>query len=151
MSSIDVDLRGLPEVQAMLAQFQGGQLNNRMRRALRAGIAVFRAELRAEASSGGFPRSFRKTRTRPHRNPLGVSVSPASPLSTVFERGAKSHAIAPKRGSFLASQQGAAPFFARGSVKHPGMKARPLSGPVFDANQGKAEDAVTTALFEGIR
>ena len=140
MSRIDVDLRGLPEVEQMLAQFQGGPLNNRMRRALRAGVAIIRGPLRAKASSGGFPRKFRKTRTRPHRNPLGVSLSPGSPLSTVFEHGARPHAIPIKKG----------PFAGR-TIQHPGMKARPLSGPVFDANRGRAEDAIGDALFEGIQ
>lgn len=139
MASIVVDLRGLPEVQAMLSQFEGQPLQNRTRKALRAGIAVIRGPLRAAASSGRFPRKFKRTRTRAHRNPLGVSVSPGSPLSTIFEHGAKPHAIPITKG----------PFAGR-SIQHPGMAARPLSGPVFDANRGKAEQAVSDALFEGL-
>lgn len=137
--AITVDLQGLPEVEKMLAQFDGAPLNNRVRRALRAGIAVIRPALRTRARSGGFPRKFAKTRTRPHRNPLGVSVSPGSPLSTVFEHGARPHAIPIKSG----------PFAGR-TIQHPGMAARPLSGPVFDAKRGEAEDAFADELFRGL-
>lgn len=137
--SVRLDLQGLPEVQKLLDQFQGGPLNNRTRRALRAGVAVFRGPMRAKASSGRFPRKFRKTKTRPHRNPLGVSLSPGSPLSTIFEHGAKPHAIPISKGPFAGSV-----------IQHPGMAARPLSGPVFDANQRKAEEAFASTLFEGL-
>lgn len=137
--SLTVDLRGLPECQAMLEQFQGQPLQNRTRKALRAGIAVIRPALRAKASSGGFPRKFKKTRTRGHRNPVGVSVSPGSPLSTIFEHGARPHSIPIAKG----------PFAGR-SIQHPGMAARPLSGPVFDAKRAEAERAVADSLFEGV-
>ena len=136
---ITVDLQGLPECEAMLAQFQGQPLQNRTRKALRAGIAVLRKPLRAAASSGRFPRKFKKTRTRGHRNPLGVSVSPGSPLSTIFEHGARPHMIPITKG----------PFAGR-SIAHPGMAARPLSGPVFDAHRAEAERAIADALFEGV-
>lgn len=136
---IDVDVQGLPEVHKMLAQVEGRELNNRTRRALRAATAEFRGPMRAKASSGRFPRKFRKTRTRAHRSPLGVSVSPASPLSPIFEHGAKPHAIPIGKGPFAGSV-----------IQHPGMAARPLSGPVFDANQRKAEDAFADKLLEGL-
>lgn len=137
--SVHLDLQGLPEVQKLLAEFEGGKLNNRTRRALRAGAAEFRGPMRTKASSGRFPRKFKRTRTRAHRNPLGVSVSPGSPLSTIFEHGAKPHAIPISTG----------PFAGR-TVQHPGMAARPLSGPVFDANRRKAEEAFASTLFEGL-
>lgn len=137
--SVRLDLQGLPEVQKLLAEFQGGPLNNRTRRALRAGIAALRGPLRAKASSGRFPRKFKRTRTRPHRNPLGVSVSPGSPLSTIFEHGARPHAIPISKGPFAGT-----------TVQHPGMAARPLSGPVFDANHRKAEEAFADTLFGGL-
>lgn len=136
---LDLDLQGLPEVQKMLAQFTGRELHNRTRRALRAGTRTLRGPLRSAASSGRYPRSFRRTRTRAHRNPLGVSVSPGSPLSPIFEHGARPHAIPITRG----------PFAGR-TIQHPGMAARPVSGPVFDANRGAAEDAVADELFRGI-
>jgi hypothetical protein len=136
---LELDLRGLPEVEKMLAQFEGQPLQNRTRKALRAGVAVMRKELRARASSGRFPKKFRKTRTRGHRNPVGVSVSPGSPLSTIFEHGARPHAIPITRG----------PFAGR-TIQHPGMAARPLSGPAFDSKRGEAERAIADALFEGV-
>ena len=147
---IDFDVRGAAETKAMLAEFQGQKLQNRTRRALRAGAKVMREGLRDEARSrGDLPKSFRKTRTRGHRNPVGVSVSPSSSLSNIFEGGADPHTIAPTKGPALANRD--AGFFARGPVNHPGMAARPFIGPVFDAHEGAAKDAVGDTLFEGFR
>ena len=41
-------------------------------------------------------------------------------------------------------------FAARGPVHHPGMAARPLIAPVFDAAKDRAGDAMEKTLFEGI-
>ena len=153
--SATIDVRGLPETKALLDQFQGAPLNAKMRRSLRRGAKVFREGLRKTAiSRSDLPKSFRKTRTRSHRNPLGVSVSPKSPLSTIFEGGAKGHQIS---GALLSnfnrpSSAGGEPtFFARGGVHHPGMAARPFIVPTFEANERKATDAMKDELFEGVR
>lgn len=153
--TVTVTIEGLPETKRLLEQFEGRQLNNRTRRALRAGAKVFRTEMRSQASSrSDLPKTFRKTRTRAHRTPLGVSVSPKSPLSNIFEEGAKPHTIAPMRGGALVGKAGersrGSAFFARGSVRHPGMNARPFIGPVFDASQDDAEDEFGRVIFEGI-
>lgn len=153
--SVTISLEGLPEVRQLLQQFEGRQLNNRTRRALRAGAKVFRTGLRDEARSrSDLPKTFAKTRTRAHRNPLGVSVSPQSPLSSIFEGGAVSHQIAPKSQGLLAGPAGSRSrgraFVARGPVRHPGMAARPVIGPVFDSEQDDAEDEFGRVLFEGI-
>ena len=136
---VTLDLRGTPEVEKMLSEFEGQPLQNRTRKALRAGIAIMRKELRARASTNRYPKTFRKTRTRGHRNPVGVSVSPGSPLSTIFEHGAKPHAIPITKG----------PFEGR-TIQHPGMAARPLSGPAFDSKRDEAERAIADALFGGL-
>lgn len=125
-----VDISGVPEVRKMLGEFTGGKLNNRLRRALRAGVKPIRVEMRHKGSSGGFPRRFKTTRTRAHRNPLGVSVSPQSPLSTIFEHGARPHMI--------------------GAISHPGMAARPFIAPVFAASEEAAVKAAMDTLMEGI-
>lgn len=148
-----IDISGIPEVEEMLGQFQGRELTNRTRRALRAGAGEFRKRIRTKGGGGwaNRPRSFYKTRTRNHRNPLGVSVAPQSPLSTIFEGGAGRHPIAPRGGSVLASGQGETPFFARGSVSHPGVAARPFVGPIFREGEGDALREFEDKLFEGIR
>lgn len=128
--TVQIDLRGVAEVQEMLSQFEGGKLNNRVRRSLRAGLKPLREEMRRKGASGQFPRRFRKTRTRSHRNPVGVSVSPQSPLSTIFEHGAKPHLI--------------------GTRRHPGMAARPFTAPVFAAAEDKATEAFMKTLMEGL-
>lgn len=144
----DIDLRGDKEVQEMLGQFIGRQLVNRIRRMVRAGAAVFRTALRDEARSrGDLPVSFAKTRTKAHRNPIGVSVRVASPLVNIFEHGAVSHPIG-GGGQLLANPE--AGFVARGPVSHPGMAARPIYGPVFAASHGDAEEEVERELWEGV-
>ena len=146
MSDLVVDLRGEEAVLKMLAELDGAKLNNRTRRALRAGVKPIREELRRRAS-GGWPRKFRATRTRAHRNPLGVSVSPQSNLSNIWEGGAKQHEITPK-GTVLSNRETG--FFARGAVQHPGMAARPLIVPAFNAAKDDAERAFLQVLMEGI-
>jgi hypothetical protein len=140
VAGVTVDIRGLPEVKKLLDQFDERQINNRMRRGLRAGVAVFRKELRNRTRSGRYPRKMRATRTRSHRNPLGVSVSPVSQLAPIFEHGAKAHAIPISRG----------PFAGR-TIRHPGMAARPVEVPAFEAGERAAQQAVADVLFEGLR
>lgn len=148
VNTVEFDIRGLPEVQSLLDQVQGGPLNNRMRRALRAAGGTFRTALRdAARSRSDLPRTMAKTRTRAHRNPLGVSVSPASPLSPIFEHGADPHAIG-GAGQLLADTESG--FVARGPVSHPGMAARPIIGPVFEETRDAAETDFTHELFEGL-
>lgn len=142
MSDIDFDIRGVPEVKAMLDQVDERELRNRTRRALRASGAVFRKAMRSK-SAGNWPRrpkGFRKTRTRNHRLPLGLSVNPQSPLSSIFEHGARPHTIPITTG----------PNAGR-TVQHPGVAARPFVGPIFDAERAEAEKAFADKLLEGIQ
>jgi hypothetical protein len=161
MATVVVDVRGLPECKRMLDQVQGRELNNRMRRSLRRGAKVFREKIRGEARSrSDIPRSFAKTRTRPHRNPLGVSVSPQSPLSTIFEHGARGHTIG-SAGQILANTtvdrvghavgSGSRPFFAHAPVQHPGMAARPVIAPAFEKGDREATKAMGDELFKGLK
>lgn len=150
-ASVTITLEGLPEVKRLLDQFQGRHLNNRTRRALRAGAKVFRNEMRSQGRRSDLPKTFAKTRTRAHRNPLGVSVSPKSPLSNIFEHGARRHSIsAPVMAGPAGQRSRGEAFFARGAVSHPGMGARPFIGPVFDASERQAGDEFGKVLFEGI-
>ncbi len=151
-----IDIRGLPETKELLDSFSGNQLQNRVRVATRAGAKVMRTEVRKRAGESQYPRSFKKTATRGHRNPVGTSTGPTSPLLNIFEGGAGQHVIAPGSAGVLSNfnarrdQAGAyhgGLFFARGPVMHPGMAARPLIGPVFEATKDEATDAAMDALF----
>jgi hypothetical protein len=139
--TLSVDITGEQAVKDMLEQVQGRQLNNRMRRGLRAGAGVFRKAMRGRGG-GNWPRrpkSFHKTRTRPHRIPLGVSVSPQSPLSTIYEHGARPHAIPIRTGPS-----------AGHVVQHPGVAPRPFIAPIFDQAQAEAERAFIDKIAEGL-
>lgn len=141
MSRVVLDLRGTDEVHKLLRTLSGQQLQNRMRRALRRGGGVFRDGIRNAGPMGWArrPRSFYRTRTRNHRNPLGVSVAPQSPLSTIFEGGAGPHAIPIAQG----------PYAGR-TVMHPGVAAKPFIGPIFASTNDDAGEAATDELFAGI-
>lgn len=145
----EVQLSGEPEVQAMLAQFTGRELNNRTRRALRAAVKPMREEMRARGKAGKYPRKFAQTRTRGHRNPPGVSVNPKSPLSTIFEHGAKAHPIEPKKATVLANEKTG--FFSGGAVTHPGMAAIPFIAPVFAAAKERAMAAFSETLMADVK
>jgi hypothetical protein len=142
-----VDVRGLPEVKKLLRSLSGQQLQNRVRQGTRAGISVMRKELRSRAQSPQFPHTFRKTRTRSHRNPVGTSTAPSSSLVNIFEPGAGAHAIGSTRGQLLHSQQGEPFFAARAPVRHPGMAARPIIGPTFEATKDEAAQAAMDTIF----
>lgn len=148
---LTVDVRGLRQAGALFDALSGQELQNRTRRATRAGTKLQRKELREQARSrSDLPRSFSKTRTANHRNPLGSSVGPSSSLINIFEPGAQPHVIG-QPGQMLHSQQGEKLFVARGPVNHPGMDARPLIGPVFDATHDDAAEAAMDELVRGLR
>lgn len=147
MSGRVLDIRGLPETRELLASFSDRELQNRVRQGTRAGIKVMRKELRSRAQDPQYPSSFRKTKTRGHRTPVGTSVGPASPLLNIFEVGAKVHPIG-GQGQLLHSQQGEPLFAARGPVRHPGMAARPIIGPTFDATHDEAAKAALDKIFQ---
>ena len=150
MNGLTVSLRGGPEARKMLDSLTGRDLQNRVRRGSRRGAAIFRAEVRSRAGTGGIPRRFRKTGTRGHRLPVGTSTGPTSPLLNIFEGGAGAHPIGAP-GQMLHSQQGEPFFAARGPVRHPGMGARPLIAPVFAAKNDEASEAATDEIMAGLK
>lgn len=155
MSAVEFTLRGVPEVRELLDSLSGRELVNRTRRGTRAGAGVMRKDLRARVRSGRYPRSFREIRTRSttHGGASGRSpatrVGPVSPLHVIFEGGASRHRIAPRRGSVLANPEEG--FLAFGPVSHPGMAARPLTTPAFEATKDAAADAAMDTILEGLR
>jgi hypothetical protein len=147
--SYRVTIKGTKEARKLLNELSDRELQNRTRRGTRAGAKVLRTAYRAEVRGrSDVPRSFRRTRTRNHRSPLGTSTGPSSPLINIFEVGAKAHAIG-KPGQVLTNP--AAGFFARGPVAHPGMSARPTIEPVFEREQDDASDATLEAILEGLK
>lgn len=153
-----VSLRGTKEARELLDSLSGKELQNRTRRATRKGAAIFRAEVRSEARSrSDIPNSFAKTATRGHRTPVGTSIGPTSPLLNIFEEGAGAHTIAPgaKSGKLVLSGKAgdrwrSQDFVASDPVSHPGMGARPLIGPIFDAKEEEASNAAMDELLRGI-
>ena len=150
-TSITIDLRGDEEVRALIDALSGRELQNRTRRATRAGVAVMRPVLRARAKEPRYPSSYAETiKTRGHRD-LSTSVGPTTSLLNIFEGGAGRHTIAPRHRPVLANPEAARPFFSAGPVSHPGVRAIPIIGPVFEETREPAAEAALDKLMEGIR
>jgi len=171
MATYEIHVEGLPEVQRMLARFQGQQLQNRMRKVVRAGIKPFQGSLKSEAASqhGGsenVPLSFQKvpaakvsTRGGASGREIEAYVRPKSALFNIFEPGAREHTIAPRRKGRLAGPAGSASWTQKGRkrkgaflslrpVRHPGLKPRPLLEPAFEAKVDEAVDVIVRNLFD---
>ena len=162
-----ITITGLPAILASLERLDGRQQQNAMRRGVRAAGKVFGAELKSVAAGASVPRSFGKVmapKITTHGG-LGRSVEalvrPRSPLFNIFEPGAKSHTIAPKRSTVLAGRAGSgawdrvgrkrrADFHAAGAVRHPGMAARPILPAAFARGAPAATDALAAVLFGAI-
>jgi len=163
VTALKVSLRGDREIAKLLDSLSGTELVNRTRRATRAGAAVMRTDLRARARSGKYPKTFQQIATRSStRGGIKTQVGPTSPLHNIFEGGADTHEIAPtsggagilsnlnKRDRAASSGNWTDAFFARGPVSHPGMAARPLTTPAFEATKDDATKAAMDKLLEGI-
>lgn len=164
-----VTLRGDKEIRKLLESLSERELQNRMRRATRAGVAVMRRELKVRAAGGDYPKTFQKIATRSStRGGIRTQTGPTSPLLHIFEEGAKPHRIAPAAAGGIRTSRGGARsvvdssstgvlsnpdagFFARGPVNHPGMAARPLIAPVFASTKDRAGVVAMDKLTEGLR
>lgn len=180
MSPVVVQMRGADEARELLKDLSGRDLENRVRRGTRRGAGVFRVKIRSEGRSrSGIPDSFAKTKTRYHRNPVGTSVGPTSPLLNIFEEGANDHTIAPgysgtsvggttrggnargaRAGTFtgrllMSGEAGdrwrSRDFVAGAPVHHPGMAPRPFIGPIWDSENEKASESAMDEIMRGIR
>jgi hypothetical protein len=163
-----VRVEGVARVDRMLDWYSDRQLFNRLRRAVRAGGKPFQASLKAAAASeptGNLPESFRKvpapkvSASQRRGGDIVAKVRPKSPLFSIFEPGAEAHDI---EGSLLGgpagegswSQEGrnrGRAFTARGRVRHPGFKARPIRPIAFDAGKDASRRAVASVIFEPSR
>lgn len=173
--SVRIVVRGTREARKLCESLSGKELQNRTRRATRAGAAVFRKKVRSEARSrSDIPDSFARTKTRGHRTPVGTSTGPTSPLLNIFEPGAGAHVIAPgwegsgsetatrraREGTFtgkllMSGQAGdrwrARDFVASGPVRHPGMAARPFVDPIFESEKDEASETAMDTFLAGLR
>ena len=168
---MSVTVLGLHEAEKLLDGYQGRDLQNAERRAVRAAANAFKPEIIAAAQArhgsgtGNVPASFAKVRApkvSTHGGASGrdveASIRPRSPLFNIFEPGARPHRIAPRHKHELAGPDGSGGwtkagrkrrggFYARGPVSHPGMSARPILPTAFEAGAGRAEDAAANAIF----
>jgi hypothetical protein len=162
---VTVEIDGIARAIKMCDWYTNRELHNRMRRAVRAGGKEMQAALKvaaAEEPTGNLPDSFKKvlapkvSASARRGGDIVATVRPKSPLFNIFEPGAGQHEIdAPLLagpagdGSWSAAgRKRSGEFFAHGSVRHPGMKARPIRPTAFAAGRRPAEDAIAKVLFE---
>jgi hypothetical protein len=152
-----ISVTGVPELKAALEQLDGKDRANTLRRAVRAAAKPFRGAMSQMAAAEGLPATFRKVpapkvTTHGGRGPIEAYVRPKTALFNIFEPGARAHDIAPRSGGFLSNQasrgegsRGAA-FFARGTIHHPGLKARPIAARAFAIAEPAAMQAFTEVV-----
>lgn len=145
----------------MIGKYEGREMHNRLRRGARAGGAVYRTAMRAQARArSDIPDTFARTRTKSSASMRGgivTRVRPRSPLLNMFEGGAGAHEIAPGRLGvggrklMLSGKAGdrwrRSDFAASMPVRHPGMAARPFLAPVFATTTPAAKRAVAVTVF----
>jgi hypothetical protein len=163
--SISIKIDGLPEAMRRVEGLTGRQMQNKLRRAVRAGAKPMQASLKAAAAAqptGNLPKTFTKvpaakvSASMRRGGQVVASVKPKSPLFNIFEPGAGAHEIAPgARGRAVGGLSGAAgvrgrkrAFYARGAVRHPGMRARPIRPTAFAAGKPAAQLAIARVLLE---
>lgn len=147
-------------VKRMLAKYEPPEMRRRLRRGVTAGARVYRTGLRSRAKSDpAIPDFFAKTKTKSgvRFGLIKTEVGPSSPLWNIFEGGAGAHEIAPGRlgvagrGLLMSGKAGdrwrGRDFVASMPVRHPGMRARPLAGPVFRESERAAKRAVAQTVF----
>lgn len=163
-----LEVTGGDDVRRMLDRHTGREAHNRLRRAVRAGSKEFQQGLKDAAASeptGNVPASFKKVpapkisaSTRRGGEIVG-KVRPKSPLFNIFEPGAGHHEIVgasvgamggPAGGDTWTAEGRKRPraFSARGRVRHPGMKARPIMPTAFGAKKQSARVKIASVLFE---
>lgn len=160
-----IRVTGGEAIERRLDELAGPGLANRLRRGVRAGAKPFQAALKEVAAASDVPRSFQKVpaaKVSTHGGASGrdvvARVRPRSPLFNIFEPGAKSHTIAPRRTGRLGGPAGGsawdasgrkrpADFFSAGPVEHPGMAARPILPAAFARARGAALDAFAAVVF----
>jgi hypothetical protein len=135
-------VEGGDEVRRMIDRYQGREMQNALRRAVRAGGKVMQASLKVAAAaepSGNVPDSFKKVPAPKVSTRGGISgrdivakVRPKSPLFNIFEPGAEPHDIAPGKVHREHSVRG-----KKGRYAGPGAVTRTgpgfLAGPAADS------------------
>lgn len=139
-----VHLEGLPQVEKLLAQYQGQPLQNKMRQAVRAGAKPLQQQLKFEGDTPGHPHSFTNvpaakiTTHGGSGRQVEAYVRPKSPLFNIFEPGAHAHAIAP--GSSVTGRAG-----RHGGAARKAALAGPAGSGSWDAKGRKRKAAFFSA------
>jgi hypothetical protein len=137
--SVAIEIEGIPGAKKMVEGLTGRQMQNRMRRAVRAGGKVMQGTLKAAAATeptGNVPASFKKVRAPKvsaslrRGGDIVSSVKPDSPLYNIFEPGAGGHEIG--GGAAFRPGSGGRTRKVRGGRRTGGRLAGPAGGRTWD-------------------
>lgn len=122
-----------------------------MRSALRAGAAVYLAEVKQNipVEHGALRQSARITTKKSRDGSVSASVKVGNRqafYAHMVEFGTRAHIIAPKRGAMQIGGQ-----FVAGAVQHPGARPHPFMRPAADAQFSAAVAAVQKKVRDRLR
>jgi hypothetical protein len=157
-----IRVTGADDIEKALEQLDGRDRQNALRRGVRAATKPFIASMKEVAAASDVPHSFTKipaakisTQRGEGGRDVGATVRPRSPLFNIFEPGAGAHDI---EGAFLGGPAGGSSwsaegrkrpdgFAARGKVRHPGMKGRPITPRSFSMGEAAASKALADVIL----
>jgi hypothetical protein len=137
---MQIDVRGLKDVQKAIRQYQQPILGRKLRRSLMAGGRILQKEMRALApkDSGKLRRSIYARRARDRES---VVVGPKVPYAHIVVRGAAPHAIPPRdRGSLTFGGRHVE------EVWHPGVQGNPFPERAAQRSSKRILDTVFNEL-----
>lgn len=147
----DENIGGGAALDALLQTLPAKMETNVMRSALRAGAAVYLAEVKQNipVQQGYLRQSARITTRKSRDGQVSASVKVGNHLAFyahMVEYGTRPHTIAPKRSAMQIGGQ-----FVAGTVEHPGARPRPFMRPAADAQFSAAVAAVQKKVRDRLR
>lgn len=145
------NIGGGANLDALLQTLPAKMETNVMRSALRAGAAVYLAQVKQNipVQQGYLRQSARITTRKSRDGQVSASVKVGNQLAFyahMVEFGTRAHIIAPKRGALQIGGQ-----FVAGAVEHPGARPHPFMRPAADEKFTAAVAAVQKKIRDRLR
>ena len=148
MAGIDVDVRGIPEVQAALGKMTGAPMKRTLQKASTAGAKALKPHVKAAAPKGATGRLKKSVSSRQAKRDRPAAVVTARPKVAFYRHmvigGTKAHGPRDHRNKML---------IFRGRDGHnvmtpwvKGTDARPFIAVGFDRGKGDAERAIEKVI-----
>lgn len=145
------NITGGAALDALLATLPTKMETNVMRSALRAGAAVYLAQVKQNipVAQGDLHRSARITTRKGRDGQVSASVKVGNSrvyYAHMVEFGTRAHVIAPRAGALQIGGQ-----FVAGAVQHPGARPHPFMRPAADEKFADAVAAIQKKIRDRLR